>query len=529
MKQTLLLIQRRLFIVTFVSFALAPVIGYATASFFNMVELKSLFTGNSGLILIALYSSLLLWCAVHFKHFLQPIIKWKLQHPDNNFLPEALNAQLQAFGSRYWMFFLLYVLTIPTIHHWFLLSTGQAVSVASLLQFMLLQLTITILVGLPGYLDGLSTLGKLTRYTGLSNVHVSMRTKMLLVGAYIPLLTTSILLKYYWWQTGFISLEVVLAWGLMGFIAILSTVVAYRSLSQSLKPVESVTTNIGATSHADLARQLQPHSNDEIGFLVQTLSRLFHRLGDQDEYVQAIVEHAAECIIVINEEKNIEMYNPAAEQLFGYTDNEIHHRDLSWLLPDVTLPKNNSNKNIIRQEIEAAHRNGHKLILSMHISQMRMNDTLYYILLVADITESKATEMMLLEAEERYRNLVVTAHDLVWSMDVKGNWTYLNDAARHIYGYEPQDLLNQPFNMLQPDESKNRDDNAFKSVIEGNELLGYETTHLDKEGRTRHISFNACPHVGTDGNVKYITGTARDITEQKNTSTNSPIKHNTIS
>ncbi|MCK4865400.1 MAG: EAL domain-containing protein [Gammaproteobacteria bacterium] len=515
MKQELLLIQQRLFIVTFVSFALTPVIGYATASFFDMVELKNLFTGNSGFILIAIYSSLLLWNVIHFKHFLQPIIKWKLQHPDNNFLPEELSAQQQSFGSRYWMFFLLYVLTIPTIHHWFIQSSGQAVSVESLLQFMLLQLTIAILVGLPGYLDGLSTLGKLARYTGLSNVQVSMRTKMLLVGAYIPLLTTSILLKYYWWQTGFISLEVVLAWALMGFTAVLSTVVAYRSLTQSLKPVESVTTNTGATSHADLARQLQPHSNDEIGFLVQTLSRLFHRLGDQDEYVQAIVEHAAECIIVINEEKNIEMFNPAAEQLFGYTDNEIRHHDLSWLLPNVTLPKENSNKKIIRQEIEASHRSGDKLILSMHMSQMRMNDTLYYILLVADITESKATETMLREAEERYRNLVVTAHDLVWSMDVKGNWTYLNDAVRHIYGYEPQELLNKPLDSLQSEESKERDNKAFQSVIEGNELLGYETTHLDKEGRTRHISFNACPQIGSDGNVQYITGTARDITEQK--------------
>jgi len=515
MKRALLLIQRRLFIVTFVSFALAPVIGYATASFFDMVELKSLFTGNSGFILIAIYSILLLWNAIHFKHFLQPIIKWKLQHPDNNFLPEELSAQQQSFGSRYWMFFLLYVLTIPTIHHLFIQSSGQAVAVGALLQFMLLQLTIAILVGLPGYLDGLSTLGKLARYTGLSNVQVSLRSKMLLVGGYIPLLTTSILLKYYWWQTGFISLEVVLAWGLMGFIAVLSTIVAYRSLTQSLKPVESVTASTGATSHADLARQLQPHSNDEIGFLVQTLSRLFHRLGDQDEYVQAIVEHAAECIIVINEEQNIEMFNPAAEQLFGYNDTEIRHRDLSWLLPNVTLPKENSNKKIIRQEIEASHRSGHKLILSMHISQMRMNDTLYYILLVADITESKATETMLLEAEERYRNLVVTAHDLVWSMDVKGNWTYLNDAARHIYGYDPQELLNQPFDALQPDESKAHDNKAFQSVIEGNELLGYETTHLDKEGRTRHISFNACPHIGSDGKVQYITGTARDITEQK--------------
>lgn len=515
MKQALLLIQRRLFFVTLVSFALTPIIGYATASFFNMAELQVLFTGNSGFVLIAIYSSLLLWCAVNFKNFLQPVIKWKLHHPDDNFLPEDLNAQLQSFGSRYWMFFLLFVLTIPTIHHWFLQSAGQPVSVSSLLQFILLQLTIAILVGLPGYLDGLSTLGKLTRYTGLSNVQVSMRSKMLLVGAYMPLLITSILLKYYWWQTGFISIEVVLAWALMGLTAIISTMVAYRSLTQSLKPVEMVTANTGATTHADLAKQLQPQSNDEIGFLVQTLNRLFHRLGEQDEYVQAIVEHAAEAMIVINEDQHIEMFNPAAENLFGYNSHEIGHRNLSWLLPKITLPKETNKKKIIRQEIEASHRDGHKLTLSMHISHMRMNNTLYYILLVGDITERKATEVMLLEAEERYRNLVVTAHDLVWSMDVEGKWTYLNAAAHHIYGYEPEELLNQPLAMLQTDKSKALDDSAFASVIAGNELLGYETTHLDKEGLIRHISFNACPHIGSDGSVQYITGTARDITEQK--------------
>lgn len=515
MKQTLLLIQRRLFIVTLISFALTPIIGYATASFFNMVELKSLFTGNSGLVLIAIYSSLLLWCASHFKHFLQSVIKWKLQHPDNNFLPEELNLQLQSFGNRYWMFFLLYVLTVPTIHHWFLQSAGNAVAVSSLLQFILLQLTITILVGLPGYLDGLSTLGKLARYTGLSNVQVSMRTKMLLVGGYVPLLTTSILLKYYWWQTGFISAEVILAWALMGTAAILSTMVAYRSLTQSLKPVEMVTANTGATSHADLSKQLQPHSNDEIGFLVQTLSRLFHRVGEQDQYVQAIVDHAAECIIVVNQDQQIEMFNPAAEQLFGYKGNEICHRNLSWLLPNLTLPKEDSKKKVTRQELSASHRNGRDIMISMHISHMRMNDALYYILLAADITESKATETMLLEAEERYRNLVVTAHDLVWSMDTEGHWTYLNSAAHHIYGYDAKELLNESLSILQTDESKDRDERAFASVIEGNELLGYETVHLDKDGRTRQISFNACPHIDSDGKVQYITGTARDITEQK--------------
>ena len=515
MKQALLLIQRRLFFVTFASVALAPIIGYSTASFFNMVELKSLFSGNSALILIASYSVLLLWCVAHFRNFLQPIIHWKLHHPDVDFLPDDINIHLQGFPSRYWMFFLLYVLSIPTIHHWLLQSSGQVVTASALLHFILLQLTIAIFVGIPGYLDSLSTLGKLAQYTDLSHIKIGMRTKMLLVGGYLPLLTSSILLKYYWWQTGFISYEVVIAWALMGFAVIIATLVSYRSLAQALKPVESVTNNSGAISYSSLAKQLQPQSNDEIGFLVQTLSRLFNRLSEQDQYVQAIVEHAAECIIVINETNNIEMLNPAAEQLFGFKGNEIRRHDITWLLPNIKLPKESSSEKVCRQEIEASHRNGHRLILSMRISHMRMNNCLYYILLVDDATERNATELRLQEAEERYRNLVVTAHDLVWSMDVKGNWTYLNAASQHIYGYAPEELLHKSLSILQAPESIARDDKAFQSVISGKELLNHETIHLDKNGQPRHMSFNANPHIDSDGIVQYITGTARDITEQK--------------
>lgn len=515
MKQTLESIQRRLFFVTVFSFALAPIVGYGTASFFNMVELKTLLTGNSGLILIATYAGLLLWCIAHFKSFLRPLIKWKSQHPDSNFLPEDLNIHLHSFASRYWMFFLLYILLIPTIHHWLLQASGELVDVSVLLHFILLQLTITIFVGIPGYLDNLSTLGKLARFTNLSNIKIGMRSKMLLVGGYLPLLTSSILLKYYWWQTGFISFEVVLAWALMGLAIIVATLVSYRSLAQSLKPVDIINRSTGAISHSDLSEKLQPQSNDEIGFLIQTLSRLFNRISEQDKYVQAIVDHAAESIIVINEQQKIEMVNPAAENLFGFSANEIRHQNLSWLLPDINLPKKTEEEKILKQEIDAAHRSGKKITLSICISQMQMNDKSYTILLAGDATERKITQRLLQQAEERYRTLVVTAHDLVWSMDIEGNWTYLNAAAEHIYGYEAKELLHRPFTLLQSPDSKERDEQAFKTVIEGNELLRYETVHLHKDGQFRHMSFNACPHIGTNGNVEYITGTARDITEQK--------------
>lgn len=515
MKQALLRAHRHILLVTTLSFAVTPIVGYAVAIFFDMVDPMLLLHSRASTIIFSLYTGLILWCFFHFKQFLYPVMEWKQQHPEDTALPEELNLHLKSFSSNYWSFYLIYVLIIPTVHHWFAQHSLDGMLLTSLLQFMLLQLVIAILVGMPGYLDGLSVLGALTRFTGMSSVHFSIRNKLLLVGAYVPMLTTTIMLKYYWWRTEYISVEVLTAWALMGFSAIIITLMAYRSLVQSLKPVQNVLNQTGATRHSDLVKILQPHSNDEIGFLVQTLRRLFQRLDEQDEYVTAIVDHAAEGIIVVNEQGDIEMFNPAAEKLFGYTAHEIQHRNLNWLLPNFILPANPDGETSINEEFEALHQSGRKLFLSVYVSTMRMNDALFFILLVGDITERKATESMLVEAEERYRNLVVTAHDLVWSMDTNGCWTYLNDAVKHIYGYTPDELLYRPLALLQSDATRERDQEAFNNVLNGEEILGYETQHLDKHGRIRFVSYNARPQLDNQGKVIYITGTARDITEQK--------------
>ena len=52
---------------------------------------------------------------------------------------------------------------------------------------------------------------------------------------------------------------------------------------------------------------------------------------------------------------------------------------------------------------------------------------------------------LLLESEHRYRDLVETSHDLVWTTDPQGRFTYLNNAAQEIFGLPPSDLSGRCF------------------------------------------------------------------------------------
>ncbi|MDZ7661371.1 EAL domain-containing protein [Thiohalophilus sp.] len=514
-EQALRRIHQRLLVVITASFALTPIIGYSTAWFFTMIQADQLVSAQAVLLLTVTALVLPVTLCFYFRRYFRPLREWQLRQHDHAILPESLDQQLKNFSDNYWLFFLLYALLAPTLQHWLGLYPAEQSAFASLSQFILLQLVIAILVGMPGYLYALALIGRLVEHSGFQQVHVRMQTRMLLMGGYIPLLTGTILLKYYWWRTQYLTGEVILIWAALGLFAFTLTILSIRSLKQSLQPVQDLISGSGATNYDDMARRLRPRSTDETGYIIQMLGRLFRRLGDQESHVHAIVDHAAEGIIVINDQHAIETFNPAAEKLFGFNSQEIRGKSLDWLLPDFILPRDEASLPRKELEVEGRHRTGYAIPMSMRISLMHNDERIYYTCLIADISARKAAEQMLLDAEARYRNLVETAHDLVWSMDREGRWTYLNDAVSRIYGYQAKEMLFRYYQDFQAPESEQRDKTAIARVMEGQELLHYETVHLDKDGQRRHISFNAKPQWGENGEVVSIMGTARDISAQK--------------
>lgn len=517
MEQALTRITHRLIRIVVISFAITPIVGYSLSIYLGLLDADE-FLQSAAIPLGIAYLGLLAGLIIHLRRYTRPFIAWLRDVPKSNTpLPTRLTEQLAAFTNNYWAFFLLYVLLMPTLQHWLGVTSPGLVGTASLVQFMLLQLIIATLVGMPGYLMSLNMLGQLIRYTGLDRVQVSMRAKMMIIGAYVPLLTTGALLKYFWWRTGELPMEMVVAWGLLGLLGITVSVLAIRGMHQALRPLSKLSRAGGASSHTELARHLRPRSNDEFGYLLQTLGRLFHRLGEQDATVRAIVDNAAEGIVVVNAEHEIQMFNPAAERIFGYTAQEIHGKKVAWLLPDLAQRLSDSERLEGKNELEFEYtrRDGEIRTVAVCFSRMILDEQTYFVCLTGDITARKQAQEQLREAEARYRNLVETAHDLVWSMDPEGRWTYLNGAAKAIYGLPPEEMLGRHFSEFQAAESANRDHDAFDRLLAGNELVHYETVHLDARGRPHNISFNARLIHNDNGDISAITGTARDITEQK--------------
>ena len=115
---------------------------------------------------------------------------------------------------------------------------------------------------------------------------------------------------------------------------------------------------------------------------------------------------------------------------------------------------------------------------------------------------------------DRYKRLVETSNDLIWSVDAQGRFTFVNDAAAlRIYGYTADEMLGRPFAELMSADQAEKDLKAFESIKAGNRAFNYRTVHLRKDGSPVHLSFNAVVDLSPSGEVLGTTGTGTDVSD----------------
>lgn len=498
----------------FVGFLLTPLTGFGTAVLFNVLQPWQLQQVLAAAIVPAFSVSLLFFALFRMQKLITPMISWVIQNPQGNHAPANLHRGMRRFSRTFWGLMAAHVLVTPVLTFWTLDGGIGAENIRLLAHFAFLQAVTATLVGTPAYLFGLHQLGKLASHLSLERIHVSLQTRTLLLTGLVPLLSYSMLVDYHWLQTGKLASSYIITW--LGLVALTSVIslLSVRSMKQALGPFHALFNRSGASTHEDLAK-LKPASTDEIGHLTQTLGKVFQRLGDQETHMRAIVDTAAEGIIVVDEQGIVDTFNPAAEKLFGYLAQEIRGRHIAALLPEIFEIKQPIKAHTEEREVEATHRNGGHIPMSLRISEMELSGKPMFTCMVADISQRKSAETDLLAAEARYRALVETAHDLVWIVNPEGQWTYLNSACKAIYGLEPEQMIGHSIFEYSAAENSARDSEAFGELLNGHDLYQYETLQLQNDGQQRHMSFNARAHRDADGKIIQISGTARDITEQK--------------
>ncbi|HKD17957.1 MAG TPA: PAS domain S-box protein [Thermoanaerobaculia bacterium] len=115
-------------------------------------------------------------------------------------------------------------------------------------------------------------------------------------------------------------------------------------------------------------------------------------------------------------------------------------------------------------------------------------------------------------SDERYRDLVENSNELIWSADAFGRWTFVNAAARRIYGCTPEEMIGRPMtDWMVPGDSA-RDLRALERILEGERYVQHETRHRRKDGTLVTLAFKTTAVRDARGNLLGTTGIASDVT-----------------
>ncbi|MCY7382283.1 MAG: PAS domain S-box protein [Microcoleus sp. CAN_BIN18] len=249
------------------------------------------------------------------------------------------------------------------------------------------------------------------------------------------------------------------------------------------------------------------------------------KLRDSEQKYHQILDSIADMVLVKGPESKIVWANQAFRDYYGMTEEELQGIiDAPFADPDNTRPYIKDDAFVFEtgQTLQIAEEP-----VRRHDSEVRLFSTVktpirnqdgevtMTVGVSRDITERKAAEESVKASETKYRHLVETSQDMIWSVDTLGRFTFVNPAVKYIYGYEPEEMLGRPFSDFMTPEQSQKDLAAFARLLVGESVFQYETTQIAKDGSIKHLMFNAIALYDETGNFLGTTGTATDITDRK--------------
>jgi PAS domain S-box-containing protein len=128
--------------------------------------------------------------------------------------------------------------------------------------------------------------------------------------------------------------------------------------------------------------------------------------------------------------------------------------------------------------------------------------------------ERKQAAEALQLSEDRYRDIVENAHDFIYSHDLKGNYTSINNAGEQITGYTREETLTMNFVQTVAPGFVEKAREMIAGKLAGEKGAAYDLEIVAKDGRRIALEINT-KLVFRDGAPVGVQGTARDVTERK--------------
>jgi two-component system, cell cycle sensor histidine kinase and response regulator CckA len=230
-------------------------------------------------------------------------------------------------------------------------------------------------------------------------------------------------------------------------------------------------------------------------------------------------------IIAVDRERRVMMWNPAAEAVFGWTEEEVLGKPTPISLrggteQSVALHKRAlAGETLTGIELNGRKRDGSFVAISLSATPLFDNQHKIrgIIGFLADITESKRSEEALRSAEQKYRAIFEDAIEGIYQITPQGNYLSANPSLARMLGFEsPSELIAARTDIRSQGYVHPEMYEEFVSWLRKNcSVQNFEYQAYRKDKKVIWVSENAHCVRDAAGQILYFEGTVQDITERR--------------
>ncbi|MCW6053902.1 PAS domain S-box protein [Lyngbya sp. CCAP 1446/10] len=290
----------------------------------------------------------------------------------------------------------------------------------------------------------------------------------------------------------------------------------YQQLQQLNAELEQrVQQRTAELAHANVALRA------EIGERQRTEVELRHT----NHTLQTLITASPRAIFTLDIEGYVKIWNPAAEQMFGWTEAEvINHPNPIFIddpLEDYSTLRSNLLQGITysRVELRRHKKDGSAIDIIFSAAPLKNSENQIdgIVAVIADITEQnqQAQQVRLLQSVVVNTNdaVVITEAEPIDELGLR--IIYVNEAFTKITGYSPEEVLGKTPRILQGTKTDSAELDKIRSALSRWESVTVEVINYRKNGSEYWNEFSIVPVADRTGWYTHWIAIQRDTTGRK--------------
>lgn len=292
-------------------------------------------------------------------------------------------------------------------------------------------------------------------------------------------------------------------------------------------------------------RQLQAYNKRMLGYLLGMILAaivagtglglaLFHyfRHARRSEDVisafeqrQRLLDAAPNPMLVVAQNGEIVFANEGAVQLFDATRQELQHSHLEHWVPAAARFQHERLRQLffasrgartMINPVQLQTRSGQKKDVEVCIGLVELEDDLYAVANILDVSRIASYRNRLDQAERKYRTTFEAAPIGIAHVDLEYHFIDVNPCFAQLLGYSAAELLGKTtIDITHPDDRNTSEQILQRLLADDLDLYRAEKRYLHRDGRIVWINLVVTLYRDELGAPQYMIGVMEDITQRK--------------